>query len=119
MFGCIIIKNIELMFGFIKKMEALKIKIKNIILLILIIIVSILTIIAVYSNRYKFTETNTIKYTQVAVNGMLKIDELAEKYSSLKNKDKFISEIIKINNLKSSDYITNKGTIIIPIIETD
>jgi len=93
-----------------------KIKIKNIFLYILIILVGVLVIVAVCSNRYKFTSSSTIKYTQININNESSINEIVEKYSNPKTKVKFLSEIKKINNIKSFKHIPKK-TLIIPIID--
>ncbi|GAI02093.1 unnamed protein product [marine sediment metagenome] len=91
--------------------------IKKIFLYILIIIVIFLVIVAFYSNRYKFTGLNTIKYTKIILKNETNVNDLAVKYSSSETKAKFVSEIKKINNIDSSEYILGNVTIIIPIIE--
>ena len=92
--------------------------IKRIFLYILIIIVIFLVIVAFYSNRYKFTGLSTIKYTKICLKYETNLNDLAEKYSNPATKAKFVSEIKKLNNIDSYEYIPGKTTIIIPIIET-
>ncbi|OFW64796.1 MAG: hypothetical protein A2Z35_01740 [Actinobacteria bacterium RBG_19FT_COMBO_36_27] len=98
-------------------MEMIKINIKKIFLCILIIIVTFLVIAAVYSNRYKFSGINTIKYRSISVNNETSIGELANRFSDNITKAKFVSETERINNLGSSDYIPINSILIIPIIE--
>jgi len=95
----------------------IKINLKKIFLYILIIIVVFLVITAFYYNRYKFTGISTIKYTRVSLEHETNLNELADKYSNNSTKSKFVSEIKRINNIDSSDYIPGNSTIIIPIIE--
>ena len=92
----------------------LRVNIKSIFLYILIAIVGVLVIVAVYSNRYKFAGSSTIKYAQVNISYESDIDEIVKKYSNPKTKVKFLSEVKKINNIESFNYIPKK-TLIIPI----
>ena len=98
-------------------MRIFKINIKKVFLYILIIIVFLLVIAAVYNSRYKFTGINTIKYIRINIERATNIDELVEKYSSNRTREKFVSEIKKMNNMDSIDYISGNKTMIIPIIE--
>lgn len=93
-----------------------KINIKSIFLYILIAIVGVLVIVAVYSNRYKFAGSSTMKYTQININNKSDINEMVEKYSNPETKVKFLSEIKKINNIESFECLSKK-TLIIPIID--
>jgi len=95
----------------------IKINYKKIFLYILIIIVSFLVITAFYYNRYKFSGITTTRYTRVSLEHETNIEELAEKYSNTITKSRFVSEIKRINEIDSSDYIPGNSTIIIPIIE--
>jgi len=94
-----------------------ELKIKNIFLNVLIIIVSILVVIAIYSNLDKFSSPSIERYTQINVRNKSDINEVMEKYSDPENKEMFLAEIKKINNVKSLDCI-DKKTIIIPIIKS-
>ena len=77
-----------------------------------------LVITAFYYNRYKFSGASTIRYTRVSLEHETSLSELADKYySDNEAKVKFVSEIKKVNNIDSSDYIPGDSTIIIPIIE--
>ena len=90
-------------------------KIKNIFLNVLVIIVSVLVIIAIYSNINKFTGPSIERYTQINVKSKSDINEVMEKYSNPENKEMFLAEIKKVNNIESLDHI-GKKIIIIPII---
>lgn len=97
----------------------IKINVKKIFLYTLIIIVVFLVITAFYYNRYKFNGTITTRYTKVSLEYETNLNELANKYSDNETKEKFVSEIKRINNIDSSDYIPGNSTIIIPIIEIE
>src|SRR4030066_1243394 len=95
----------------------IKMNIKRIFLCVLIVIVTFLVVAAVYSNRYKFSGINTIKYKSISVNNETSIDELANRFSDNMTKVKFVSETERINKIGSSDYIPGNSILIIPIIE--
>jgi len=98
-------------------LELIKINAKKIFLYILITIVAFLVITAFYYNRYKFNGTTSItRYTKVSLEYETNLNELANKYSDNETKEKFVSEIRRINNIDSSDYIPGNSTIIVPII---
>ena len=98
-------------------MRTIKIKIKKIFLYVILIVVFFLVITAICSNRYKFTSLNTIKYIRINLENSTNINDLANKYSDNRTKEKFVSEIKRINNMGSLDYISGNKTIIIPLIE--
>jgi len=101
-------------------MKTFKIKIEKIILFILIIIVSILVISAVYINSYKFDGTAGIaRYSKIMLEKGITLDDLADEYTDQYNKTKFVSEIKRMNNIDSIDYIPGNSTLIIPIIESE
>jgi len=93
------------------------IKIKKIFLYVLLIVVFFLVITAICSNRYKFASISTIKYIRINLENSTNINDLANKYSDNRTKEKFVSEIKRINNIGSLDYISGNKTIIIPLIE--
>jgi hypothetical protein len=93
------------------------IKIKKIFLYVLLIVVFFLVITAICSNRYKFASISTIKYIRINLENSTNINDLANKYSDNRTKEKFVSEIKRINNMGSLDYISGNKTIIIPLIE--
>lgn len=95
----------------------IKINYKKIILYVLIIIVAFLVIAAFYFNRYKFSGITTTRYTRVSLEHETNVDELADKYSNNITKSRFVSEIKRINDIDTPDYIPGNSTIIIPIIE--
>ena len=92
--------------------------IKKVFLIMLIIAVSILVLIAFYSNRHKFSGVDTIKYMKINLRSVTSINELAEKYSDSRTKEKFVSELKKVNQISSSDYI-EKDTVFIPVLESN
>jgi type IV secretory pathway VirB3-like protein len=98
-------------------MRTIKIKIKKIFLYILLIVVFFLVMTAICSNRYKFASLSTIKYIRINLENSTNINDLANKYSDNRTKEKFVSEIKRINNMGSLDYISGNKTIIIPLIE--
>lgn len=100
-------------------MEMVKIRVKKILFYILLIIVTLLVLTAFYFNRYKFSSINIIRYEKVNLEEETSITEIAGKYSDNKSKEKFVSEIKRINNISSPGYIPGNSTIIIPIIETE
>ena len=85
-------------------------------MVILIAIVSVLVIMAFYSNRHKFSSLETVKYTKVNISSPVSAYELADKYSDLRSKDKFVSELKKINDLGSVESI-DKSMVLIPVFE--
>jgi hypothetical protein len=85
-------------------------------MVILIAIVSILVIMAFYSNRHKFSGLETIKYVKVNISSPVSAYELADKYSDHNSKDRFVSELKKINDLGSVESI-DKSTVLIPVFE--
>lgn len=98
-------------------MRTIKIKIKKIFLYVLLIVVFFLVMTAICSNRYKFASLSTIKYIRINLENSTNINDLANKYSDNRTKEKFVSEIRRINNMESLDYISGNKTIIIPLIE--
>ena len=89
--------------------------IQKIMLIITTIIVSFLVIIAIYANKSHFYNPQIIKYKQISIESDQEIFDLADSYNDIKQKDKFISEVKKINNINSFDNISKK-IIIIPIV---
>jgi len=98
-------------------MRTIKIKIKKIFLYVLLVVVFFLVMTAICSNRYKFVSLSTIKYIRINLENSTNINDLANKYSDNRTKEKFVSEIKRINNMGSLDYISGNKTIIIPLIE--
>jgi|GEM_PF-1544688 len=85
-------------------------------MIILIIVVSILVMMAFYINRYKFSGLETVKYVKINISSPVSAYELADKYSDNKSKDRFVSELKKINGLGSVENI-DKSTVLIPVFE--
>jgi len=92
--------------------------IKKVFMIILIVAVSILVLMAFYSSRHKFGGIDTIRYMKISLNEVTNVQELADKYSDSVTKDVFVSELKKVNDISSSDYI-NKKTVFIPVLKTN
>lgn len=93
----------------------LRLNIRNIFLYFLIIIVSILVIVAVYSNKYKFTGSDILRYRQISLDNKNNLSEIVNNYSDYNSREKFLREMKKVNNISSLSQVSKK-TIIIPII---
>ncbi len=93
-------------------------KIKKVFMIILIIAVSILVLMAFYSSRHKFGGVDTIRYMKISLSGATNVQELAEKYSDSETKEIFVSELKKVNEISSSDYI-DKKTVFIPVLKSN
>lgn len=100
------------------EVEMNKIKAMKIAYTLTVIIVFSLVITAVFTNLDKFLSKETIKYTQINIENGIMIDDLISKYSNQENKETFIAEVKKINNLNDGEYI-NKKSLIIPIIKSE
>jgi hypothetical protein len=98
--------------------KVIAMNIKKVFFIILIVAVSILVFFAFYSSRDKFGGIDTMKYMKIQLNNATSIHELAEKYSDSKTKDKFVSELKKVNEISSSDYIDRK-TVFIPVFKSN
>jgi hypothetical protein len=93
------------------------VKIKKFFTIILAIIVSFLVIIAVYTNKSRFYNSETLKYSTVTIDDTTDINDIIDNYSSHNNRDKLISEIKKVNDLSClSDEEVYGKTIYIPLI---
>jgi hypothetical protein len=99
-------------------MKIIVLKLKKIFLFALVIFVSLLVVFAVYSNKSKFYRSNIIKYSQITIDEKIKISDIIDEYSDQDNKDVFITELKKINNLKSINNESVYGkTLIVPVIK--
>ena len=93
---------------------------KKVFILILGVIVAILVVFALYSNKSRFYDcsSSTIKYSQVTIDENTNIDEVILRYADYSNKEKFISEVKKVNKLSSLDNESVYGkTIYIPVVQ--
>ena len=88
--------------------------IKKMVTIILIALVSILVIMAFYSNRHKFVSFETVRYMKISISDSVSAFELADRYSDSRTKDRFVSELKRINGLGSSGNI-DKSTVFIPV----
>ena len=97
-------------------MDVKILKIKKIFIIILSVIVSLLVIYAFYSNKNRFFNPEIIKYSQVTIDETTNLDEIIAEHSKYENKEKFISEIKKVNNLSNLNNESIYGkTLYIPI----
>jgi hypothetical protein len=88
--------------------------IRKMLMIILIAVVSVLVIMAFYSNRHKFSGFDTVKYVKISLSSPVSAAELADRYSGPESREKFVSELKKINNLGPAEDI-NKNTVLIPV----
>lgn len=103
----------------VKKMTGIIVmNIRKMFKIILIALVSVLVIMAFYSNRHKFSSFETVKYVKINISAPVSAFELADRYSDPESKDRFVSELKKINNLGSAGNI-NKDIVLIPVFGSD
>jgi len=98
--------------------KVITMNIKRVFIIILIIAVSILVLMAFYSSRHKFGGVDTIRYMKISLSEVTNVQELADKYSDSETKEIFMSELKKVNEISSSDYI-NKKTVFIPVLKSN
>ena len=98
--------------------KVIAMNIKKTLFIILVVAVSILVFFAFYNSRDKFSGIDTMRYMKISLNNVTSVYELAEKYSDSKTKDKFVSELKKVNEISSSDYIDTR-TVFIPIFKSN
>ncbi len=99
-------------------MTAIVMNIRKMLMIILIAAVSVLVIMAFYSNRHKFSSLETVKYVKISISSPVSAIELADRYSGPESKDRFVSELKKINNLASAGDII-KNTVLIPVFASN
>ncbi len=93
-------------------------KLRKIFIVILTITVTFLVIYAIYANKSRFYDKETIKYSRVTIDEKTNISDIISEYSGKEDKDKFISAIKKVNNITDLDNETIYGkTIYIPLME--
>ena len=93
-------------------------KIKKVFILILTVLVALLIIYALYTNKSRFYNPEIVMYSQITIDETNDINDVISKYSDTKNKDKFISEVKKVNNLSSLSNESVYGkTLYIPLIK--
>ena len=98
--------------------KVIAMNIRKMFMIVLIAVVSILVIMAFYSNRHKFSTLDTVRYMTINISNPVSAFELAEKYSDSRTKERFVTELKKVNGLSSTDNI-EKNIILIPIFETN
>lgn len=99
------------------KMKLNVAKIRKVFTIILTIIVFLLVVFAVYTNKSRFYSTETVRYSLITIDEKTDIQEIIRQYSNQDNKERFISEIKKVNGLPdlSEEEIYGR-TIYIPLI---
>lgn len=85
--------------------------------IILAVIVLVLVIYALYINKSRFYSPETVRYSRVTIDEKNDINELISSINDTRTKDKFVSEIKKVNNLNNLDNESVYGkTLLIPVI---
>jgi len=93
-------------------------KIKKIFTLVLAVFVALLVIYALYANKSRFYNPETVKYSRIKIDESIDINDVISRYSDNSTKGKFISEVKKVNNLGNLNNESVYGkTLYIPIIE--
>lgn len=98
--------------------KVIAMNIKKVFMIILIIAVSVLVLMAFYSSRHKFGGVDTIRYMKISLSEATNVQELADKYSDSETKEIFVSELKKVNEISSSDYI-DKKIVFIPVLKSN
>lgn len=93
-------------------------RIKKIVFYMLLIIVAILVLFAFYSSRDKFYSPEITKYIRISLENAVSLDELVEEYSDYDNRERFVSEVKKLNNIENSGFISRK-TLIVPVFKSN
>ena len=93
-------------------------KLKKVFIVILSILVAFLVIYALYANKSRFYKPEIVMYSQITIDETNDINDVISAYSDKNNKDKFISEVKKVNNLSSLSNESVYGkTLYIPVIK--
>ena len=93
-------------------------KIKKVFIVMLTVLIAMLVIYALYTNKSRFYNPETVKYSQITIDETNDINDVISTYSDKNNKDKFISEFKKVNNLSSLSNESVYGkTLYIPVIK--
>ncbi len=93
-------------------------KLKKIFIVIFSVLIAMLVIYALYANKSRFYNPETVMYSQITINETNDINDVISEYSDKNNKDKFISEVKKVNNLSNLNNETVYGkTLYIPVIK--
>ena len=92
-------------------------KIRRILIIVLTIFVCFLVIFAIYINKSRFYNSETIKYSRVTIDERTDIGKIIDQYSDEENKERFISELKKVNGIPDlSDEKVYGKTIYVPLI---
>jgi len=92
-------------------------KIIRVFTIILAVIVSVLVIYVLYINKSKFYNPETVRYSRITINEKNDINEIISSINDSRTKDRFVSEIKKVNNLNNLDNESVYGkTLLIPVI---
>ncbi|MBM3699927.1 MAG: hypothetical protein FJW68_03280, partial [Actinobacteria bacterium] len=78
-------------------------KIIRVFTIILAVIVSVLVIYVLYINKSKFYNPETVRYSRITINEKNDINEIISSINDSRTKDRFVSEIKKVNNLNNLD----------------
>jgi hypothetical protein len=93
-------------------------KIKKVFIVILTVLIAMLVIYALYANKSRFYNPEIVMYSQITIDETNDINDVITEYSDKYNKDKFISEVKKVNNLSNLNNESVYGkTLYIPVIK--
>jgi len=93
-------------------------KLKKFFITILIVLVTFLVMYALYENKSKFYNAEIVMYSQITIDDTNDINDIISSYSDDNNKDRFISEVKKVNNLSNLNNESIYGkTLYIPLIK--
>ena len=93
-------------------------KIKKVFIVILTVLIAMLVIYSLYANKSRFYKPETVRYSQITIDETNDINDVISAYSDKYNKDKFISEVKKVNSLSSLSNESVYGkTLYIPVIK--
>jgi len=99
-------------------MNAIPGKIIKVFTIMLAVIVTVLVIYALYSNKSRFYNPETVKYSRITIDEKNDINTIISSIDDSRKKDKFISEVKKVNNLNSLSNESVYGkTLLIPVIK--
>ena len=93
-------------------------KILKVFTIILTVIVSVIVIYALYLNKSRFYSPETVRYSRITIDEKNDINKLLSSINDTRTKDKFVSEIKKVNNLNNLNNESVYGkTLLIPVIK--
>jgi cell division protein FtsL len=93
-------------------------KIIKVFTVILTIIISVLVVYVLYLNKSRFYSPETVRYSRITIDEKNDINDLISSFNDTRTKEKFVSEIKKVNNLNNLDNASVYGkTLLVPVIK--